>query len=372
MTQAVFKKHQVEELKAIVQECYSKKVFLVHHKNSYYTSGAESFIQKLLGKCNSVSFFEFTPNPQIEDLKRGIALFKKDNFDLIIAIGGGSVLDMAKLISIFAHQESDVEDVVVGKGRIGDVKTPLIAIPTTAGTGAEATQFAVLYIEKNKYSVEHPLILPDYVFLSSEFSLTASPYLTACTGLDAFCQAVESAWSVNANEEAETYALRAIDIIWNNLQKAVLDQNPTAREQMQEAAFLAGKAISITKTTAPHALSYAFTSYYGIPHGHAVALSLPYFLTYNYAVTDDNCMDPRGVASVKNRIDNVLRIIKKDIKDAPTALIDFFKTLGINIDIPTLIENIDTNLIVSNVNTQRLTNNPRAVSHNDLRTFLQA
>ena len=124
--------------------------------------------------------------------------------------------------------------------KIENIKTPLIAIPTTAGTGAEATQFAVLYINKNKYSIAHHSILPNTVFLSSDFSHSANSYLTACTGLDAFCQAVESVWSVNSNTESEKYALEAIELIWGNLQKAVKEKPLALSKIIQVAQLLQG------------------------------------------------------------------------------------------------------------------------------------
>ncbi len=370
MGQKIFHKNQKDELKSLISKIEPKRIFIVRDNNSYQISGAESFINQLVGEKELVSFYDFNPNPQLQDLKKGIELFQRGKFDLIIAIGGGSVLDMGKLIRIFSNQKSKIEDIVLGKSQIDEAKTPLLAIPTTAGTGAEATQFAVLYIDKKKYSVSHPTVLPDYVYLSSVFSLSASPYLNACTGLDAFCQAVESIWSIKSNAESEKYALKAVKLVWDNLQDAIQEQNEHTKDKMQEASFLAGKAINITTTTAPHALSYAFTSYYKIPHGHAVALSFPFFINFNYFLTIENCIDPKGPESVKERIDKILNIIKTDIRNAPSTLLNFFNDIKINISISELIKDFDPNVIINNVNIERLTNNPRAVSKNDIWDFL--
>lgn len=371
MVQKVFREDQLDELTGMLTTIGAGKVFVVRGDRSYRTSGAESFVNRMPGGSESDSFHQFDPNPQLHDLEKGVALFQKGDYELILAIGGGSVMDMAKMISVFAHQESDIADVVKGKAEVRGSKTPLLAIPTTAGSGAEATKFAVLYIDKKKYSVEHPLILPDYVYLSSGFTLSATPYLTACTGLDALCQAIESIWSVKSNAASEGFALQAVELIWNNLQEAVLNNNAPAGEKLVEASFLAGRAINITRTTAPHALSYAFTSFYGIPHGHAVALSLPFFMNFNYTVTNENCTDARGANSVKERIGKVLKILKTDITQAPALLKDFFSSVGVNIEIPALIEGFDPNIVIENVNTERLTNNPRIVTKNDILTFLQ-
>jgi alcohol dehydrogenase class IV len=370
MQQKVFREDQINDLRELFRNIGHRDIFLVRGDRSYGISGAEAFITNLLGSSEIDAFHQFDTNPQLHDLATGVALFKKGNYKLILAIGGGSVLDMAKLISVFSHQQSDIEAIVKGDVQAESMKTPLVAIPTTAGTGAEATKFAVLYINKQKYSFAHPLILPDHVYLSPEFLLSSGPYLTACAGLDALCQAIESVWSVNATDASEPLALEAISLIWNNLQKAVNDGDTATRKHMLEAAHLSGKAINITKTTAPHALSYAFTSYYTIPHGHAVALTLPFFLEFNYSVTQENCNDIRGAQSVRARIEKILGILNTDIGHARVLLEDFFSSIGISTDIASLTDGFDPNIIIENVNTERLKNNPRVVSKSDLLTML--
>jgi len=372
MKQEVFDEKKFSDLKTYIESFDKNKIFIVTDASSYNISGAKLFIENRLKLSGLSVFSNFNPNPQIEDLKKGIALFKAQKFDLIIAIGGGSVLDMAKLISIMAHQTDTLEAITKGEATTNNSKTELLAIPTTAGTGAEATAFSVLYIDKIKYSVASKSILPDKVFLSSEFSMSAPAYLTASTGLDAFSQAIESVWSVNSNNESQEYGLKAIELVWGNLKMAVNENNKLAKQKMQEAAFLAGKAINITKTTAPHALSYGFTSYYNIPHGHAVSLSLPFFLEYNYAVTNSNCTDSRGANEVKNRINKILQILNTDILNVKTDLNIFFKSIGINIKISLLINNFDAKLILNSISIERLNNNPRKVTENDIISFFNS
>jgi alcohol dehydrogenase class IV len=368
--QKVFRKKDLFDLKNLVNKYDSNKIFLVRGNKSYSSSGANLFIDELVKKEKLNSFYDFDPNPHLKDLEKGISRFNEGKFEIIIAIGGGSVLDMAKLISVFAHLKDSIEDVVHGKLKIDNKKTPLIAIPTTAGSGAEATQFSVLYIDKKKYSIGDPVILPDYVFLSSEFSVKANNYLAACSGLDAFCQAAESIWNVNATEESLEYGLKASKLIWKNLYKAVRENDVDARESLQEASFLAGKAINITKTTAPHALSYAFTSYYGIPHGHAVALSFPFFLEYNYNVTESDCTDKKGAKIVKERIDQFLTALNLSPVHMKNEIINFFNSIEISTDINLLIKNFDPEIVINNVNFERLNNNPRKVTKETIRSFL--
>ncbi len=371
MEQKVFHPQQLNQLKEQIRFFESKNIFVVRGGKSFVCSGSKDFINELLEDSSYTSFHEFETNPQLRDLKKGVALFNKQQHDLIIAIGGGSVIDMAKLISIFAHQKANYTDLVHGKAELENKKTPLLAIPTTAGSGAEATRFAVLYIEKNKYSVEHNLILPDYIYLSSKFSMTATPYLTACTGADAFSQAAEAIWSVNANEESINFAQESVRLIWKNLLLAVKENNQEAKQQLLKASYLAGKAINITKTTAPHALSYAFTSYYNIPHGHAVALSLPFFLHYNFNLTDSDCTDSRGAKTVKQRISKIIEILNCTEDSLKTTLTTFFESIGLEMEISKLIPFFDIHVIKSNVNLQRLNNNPRKVTNLVIEQFLQ-
>ncbi len=368
MKQEIFRHNNIEDLKNIIKKYESKKIFLVVGKASYKKSGAEGFIKSNFDDISEV-FSDFNPNPQISDLKKGISIFKNGDFDLILAIGGGSVLDMAKLISVFAHQDHSIEDILENQALINDIKTPLLAIPTTSGTGAEATAFSVLYVDKVKYSVACNSILPDYVYLSSQFSLTAPAYLTACTGLDAFCQAVESVWSVNSTTESQEYAFKAVELIWNNLKNAVTDNSEIAKTNMLEAAFLAGKAINISKTTAPHAMSYAFTSYYNIPHGHAVSLSLAYFFEFNYGITNEDCNDNRGSDIVKARMSKLLQIMNIDSQNISADLKSFFDSLGVNTHIGSLINDLDSSIITKNVNIERLKNNPRKIDEQIIADF---
>jgi alcohol dehydrogenase class IV len=346
-----------------------KNIFVVRGKKSFYKNGADEFIKDTLNNINYTEFYDFNTNPQLSDLKKGIELFKTKKFDLIITIGGGSVIDMAKLISVFAHQQSNIEKIIKDGTDIKKEKIPLIAIPTTAGTGAEATHFAVIYINKTKYSVANNLILPDWIYLNSKFTYSTNTYLTACAGVDAFCQAIESVWNSNATDESVYFAIEAINIIWNNLQSAVNENNKQAKDKILKAAYLAGKAINITKTTAPHAISYAFTSYYNIPHGHAVALSMPFFFKYNYNVNSNDCTDKRGADKVKSRIDDILKIFNTNIEDVENVLIHFFNAIDININIKEIIKDFDISLIIENVNTERLNNNPRLITKETIKTI---
>lgn len=270
----------LKDFTSVLKKFNPKRVFLVRGKKSFQLCGAEKIIKDVLKEFSSevLSFYDFEENPKIEDVKKGLSILETFNPDIIIAIGGGSVLDIAKLIRFFHSYEGEET------GNEFEEKypqIPLLALPTTAGTGCEATHFAVMYKDKIKYSVEHDDMLPNYAFVYPPFTYKNSPYLTACTGFDALAQGIEAYWNVNATEESDEYAMKAIQLLWSNLPLAVNSPTEEIRNKVAEGAYWAGRAINITKTTAPHAFSYPFTSYYGYPHGHAVALTFPFFMDLN-------------------------------------------------------------------------------------------
>lgn len=235
---------------------------------------------------------------------------------------------------------------------------PLAAIPTTSGTGSEATHFAVVYLEGKKYSLAHPAILPDYVVLDPGLTEGMSSYLTACTAMDALCQAIESFWSVNATEESTVFSRRGVELAIKYIKKAVLNPDRESREALQQAAYYAGKGINLAKTTAAHAFSYYLTSEYGIPHGQAVGLLMGWVFQNNLGVNEDNCIDPRGSEYVKNRLAELCEML--NIKN-PAEAEEFFTGLmeDLSLDSTEFVLDAETKTeLFKAVNRERLNNNP--------------
>ena len=247
-----------------------------------------------------------------------------------------------------------------------------MAIPTTAGTGSEATHFAVVYVDGEKYSLAAPSLLPDYAVVDWKLTTSLPRRMTVATGLDAFCQAIESIWAVAANDESLAYAIEAARLAFENLPVAANSPTPTARQAMSRASYLAGKAINITKTTAPHALSYFLTSRYGVPHGMAVACTLASLLEYNAAVTDDDCADPRGAIAVRQRLELILQILgANNIREARSKIDELLSQL----ESPSLVEIVDLSgvaAVVDSANLERLSNNPRRANREQLIALLSA
>lgn len=346
-----------------------KGIFLVTGKKSFEVINKDISLLRLLNDYNFIRFSDFEINPKIEDVKRGVEIFNNYKCDLIISIGGGSVMDMAKLINFYSKKIVSITNLN------HDIKKedlyPNIAIPTTAGSGSESTHFAVVYSDNKKYSCANLNLIPKEIILESSFLKTLSSYQLACSGMDALSQAIEAYWNVNSNTESDKFALKAVELLWNNLSE--IYNNKDNFKDLMLGSNLAGKAINITKTTAPHAVSYPFTTFFNIPHGHSVSLTLNYFLNYNYNLNEKDCNDKRGAKYVKNKIENLAKSLNYfDVKSFSFALNNLIKNLNLSININELEiskkEIID--YVIPNINYQRIMNNPRKINESELFSFL--
>jgi len=370
MSQKCYKNIQIEDLRNLVKKKSPKTIFLVTGKKSFSLSGAKNFIESALKGFNFIQFNDFEENPKYEDVLSGMSLFNKHNCDLVIAIGGGSALDMAKLVNVFsANHREDYFSIVNQNATILNKGKTLIAIPTTTGTGSEATHFAVVYHDKVKYSVTNNFLLPDVVGLNYKFSLSQPSYLTACAGLDALSQAIESYWSNRSTDESKKYAKEAILLLIKFLETRVLRTTEESAMAVSHGSYLAGKAINISKTTASHAISYTFTSFFSIPHGHAVFLTLPKFIEFNSKVSNIDVNDSRGEKYVRNNIGLLCDLLGVDsATEANKLLKNLTEKIGIELSLSKLgIDNKENHQLISdNINMERLKNNPRKFNKKDL------
>ncbi|WP_242952741.1 iron-containing alcohol dehydrogenase [Butyrivibrio fibrisolvens] len=236
-----------------------------------------------------IRFSDFSPNPNYESVCKAVDLFKDEKCDSVLALGGGSTMDVAKCIKLFATMDrcKCYLDQNVEENNI-----LLLAIPTTAGTGSEVTRYAVIYHNGKKQSVVHDSCIPKAVFYDPSFLKTVSPYNRKATLLDAFCHSIESYWSVKSTNKSKAYAREAIGIILDNIEPYIANEN-SGNIAMQKASQLAGRAINITQTTAGHALCYMLTSKFGLAHGHAAALCVAW-LWPNMIEHVNDCVDKRG------------------------------------------------------------------------------
>lgn len=293
--------------------------------------------------------------------------------DMIIMVGGGTVLDTGKMINLLLAYACKPVDLTQFKSE--DKKLiPMVAIPTTSGTGSEATHFAVLYKDTIKYSVADNNLIPDYAILAPELTLSMPKKLAAYTGFDAFAQAIESYWSINSTDESKEYSKEALSLIRSHFVDSVLQNSLASRTAMQKAANLAGKAINIAQTTAPHSVSYPMSSFFGIPHGLAAYLILPSIFAFNNNITGADCADPRGVAYVRKTMGELSKMICDNDKTAYETLCSYFNTFSIDSRLSSygISNNQDINYILDNgFNPQRMKNNPRGITREDLSAILQ-
>ncbi len=367
MVEEYFYNGSLEKIKSITESLNAERVFIVHGKNSFSLSGAEDKIKNSCWDIRFDSFTDFSPNPTFEEVLKGIDSFKKENYDLVMAVGGGSAIDVAKLINIFSFQKFTPERYILKEKEMEIRGKPFLAAPTTAGTGSEATHFAVIYMDNKKYSVAHQYILPDYVILDPELTLTLPKYQTACTGMDALCQGIESYWSVNSSEESKKYARTAIELTLDNIVKAVEEPDDLeVRKNMMEGANYSGKAINISKTTAPHACSYVISSKCGIPHGHAVAIMMKEFIRYN-GENYDRVVDERGEEYVRSVMDELHTMLGcRGPKEASEFFAGKIEEVELENSLRKVCKELDVEEFVEGVNLERLENNPLSLNRQEL------
>ncbi len=346
-------------LPGILREIGCKKLFLVID-SSYSFLNIKDAIEALPVE-EKVKFSDFTPNPLYEQVCNGIELLKQSQCDTILAVGGGSAIDVAKCIKLAVLAKEGnaaiIPPLVSQRLPIDGGKIPFIAIPTTAGTGSESTHNAVMYYEGAKQTVTNDGVLPDYAILEPSVLKTLPLYQKKCTMMDALCQGIESWWSVNSTEESYEYSKKTIELIMANWRKYIFDNDDEAAKQIMLAANYGGRAINITQTTAAHAFSYKITSLYKLPHGHAVAVCLPEIWEYMIGHMD-KCIDNRGQEYLAGIFDQIAKTMGCA---NPVKAVALFRQMMENMDLKNPVavhREEELNVLSISVNPVRLKNNP--------------
>tara|TARA_Y100001970_G_scaffold293442_1_gene440238 strand:+ start:1918 stop:3039 length:1122 start_codon:yes stop_codon:yes gene_type:complete len=351
----------IKKIIGILNECNATKVLIVCGKKSFTESGAKNKLENYLEGFDVKFFSDFNVNPKIDDAIKGAKFAKINKIDSIISIGGGSVIDMAKLIKAFYANIDLAKKIITSKIHISDPDIPIICVPTTAGSGSESTHFAVVYVGDKKYSLANNCLLSDYVILDGNFPLSASRYLKACNVLDAISQAIESTWSVNSTPHSQNISLKALKDCMSNYESFVNKKSSKQASQlMLEASNLAGQAINITKTTSAHAWSYGFTSKLNIPHGHAVWMTLPRIFKI-HSLKGNRINDPRGEDYILRTMTRLKKILNMSQTDDPEKYFQkFLQSMEISNDINFLrgMNNKFKNELKTSVNLERMANNP--------------
>ena len=352
-----FKKY--DKLTELIINNSINRIFLVSTK-SITKLHSWKYLQRITNEKNVqlTVFQDFTPNPTYEDVVKWVNEFNKSEAQLILAIWWWSSIDVAKCIKWFCKMNKK-KSYLTQKIKWNDM--PFVAIPTTAWTWSEETEFAVIYYKWEKKSIEHKSLKPDFSILDEDNLITLPKYQREATMLDTFSHAIESYWSINSTSKSEKYSLKALNLLLSNM-NWYLNNEWTTNKRMLVASNYAWKAINITKTTAWHAMCYKLTSIYNIAHGHAAALTnsilLPYMI---HNLNENNCNDIRWIDFVKNKFSQLKWIFWTD--NYINKLISKLWLYIININ-PN-----DIDPLSKSVNIQRLKNNPMKLEDNDIKNI---
>jgi alcohol dehydrogenase len=362
----------VSGLPAVVEALRARRTLLVCGRRSFEASGAATVLPHLEQLGELCRWDDFRPNTDADDLGGGLDVLRRFEPDLILGVGGGSAMDMAKLLAGFAASQGDVRDAIESGARI-EVRGPrLVLVPTTSGSGSEATHFAVVYLGQRKHSVAGPGMRPDRVLLDPRLSRSGSPYQRATSGIDAVCQAVESLWAMGATQDSRRFAHAALDLLLDELEAFVLDPSEENAGPVCLGSHLAGRAIDISRTTAAHALSYGLTKRHGISHGHAAALTLGPFIEAHAAARAVDLQPGRDAEDHRARMAEIIALFgATDGASASERFRSLMSRLGLEPSLRRLGVADDLDALADGVNVERLSNNPVVFDAPALRSVLR-
>jgi len=367
----------IDRAPEVVRSLGARRVLLVCGERSFAASGADRILPALEAVAEVVRFSGFRPNTDARDLATGLELVATHEPDLVLAIGGGTAMDMAKLLVAYAGRASgDLIPTIEAGERIADRDLRLVLAPTTSGSGAEATHFAVVYVGDTKHSIAGPALHADAVILDPELSCSGSAHQRATSGIDAVAQAIESLWATGATDQSRAHARRALTLLLPALEPYVTatSPDPSLAHDVTHGAHLAGRAIDISKTTAAHALSYGLTKGYDIPHGHACGLTLGAFIAAHTHADDDQLQDRVDPTTHHRVMTEILELLGVEGGTAAHHRIDdLLVRVGLT---PGLERNGVTTAaqrrgLAEGVNTERLGNNPVVYDTDGLAALLE-
>jgi alcohol dehydrogenase class IV len=340
-----------------------KNILVITGQKSFNFTGFKKLEIYRKFKSKMTILYKKNEIPEIQELEYLIKKINIINPDLIIALGGGCVIDYAKLANGLYNIKNLRKKIKSSTIKINSKKTKILAIPTTAGSGAEVTKFAVIYIDKIKYSVDHSLLKPDFYSLIPKLVINSPKIVRSSSGFDAIAQAAESIFSKRANIQSLKYSSKSLRFSIKSFLEFVNSPNINNASQMLLAANFSGKAINISRTNTPHALSYFFTSKFKIAHGIAVSIFFIEVINLYYLI-----------ANKKNNINLIkkfslfFRLIKQsNILGFNDLFHKFFLESGIKKNLDKSLKNIKyKNNFNFYYNSNRLKNSPIKISKADI------
>lgn len=367
----------INQLPRLLLSSGARRVLLVCGQTSFEASGAARILPALERAFALRRWDEHRPNPTGDDIAFGLRVAAEHRPDVVVGIGGGSTLDTAKLVTALLATE-DGSDVGRVKRRIKKLEVAedravgLILAPTTSGSGAQVTHFATVYLDKAKCSVFGAALLPDRIVLDPELSMSGTSYQRAVSGVDALAQAIESMWAVGGDERSRGNAEAAIRLLHPALVSFSHEPDTRTAQAMAKGSQLAGLAINRSRTTLPHALSYALTQQAGLAHGHAVAHTLPAVFARHFTAqpTDLTGVTPREHRRNMARLRDALGVA--DAEGAIELITAIISDLGLRNPERSLHTVITSKLyeVAQNVDQARARNNPVRFNHANLRLIL--
>jgi len=345
-------------------------------ESSYQSVAAR--LEPVLGQFEVVRIQGFSANPKVEEVEGLLSKHRLKDYDVLMAVGGGTAMDIAKLLKYYdssnlgaGGNEGSQIDLAAPGNSIAEL--PLVAIPTTSGSGSEATHFAVVYKGIEKFSIADSALLPEAVLLDPLALEKLPDAIFASSLLDAFCQSIESYWSIYSTEQSRDFALLAMRILTAILPEVLEERSEENLQKAMDAAHAAGQAINITKTTAPHAVSYPLTANFGASHGFAVACLMPEFLVYNAESTEEEVLDSRGLDFVSSRMKEIYQLFGvSDSSEAKFYFVELLKAMKAPVSLEDMgVRKADFSLILEHgFNPARVNNNPRLLTKSNLEVIL--
>jgi len=272
----------VKQLPGFLKEKGFKSILIVTDGGLYKLGMADPILEACEAEgMKGCVYHDVVPNPTIQNIEDGLKMYKENNCDVIVALGGGSAMDCAKGIGARVARPKKTIPQMKGVLKVSKKLPPLVAIPTTSGTGSEATLAAVISNPETheKYPINDPVLIPRYVVMDPELTKSLPKHITSTTGMDALTHAVEAFIGGENTCQTKKDSIEAVRLINENLKKAYDNgEDLEARNNMQKAAYIAGKAFTRAYVGYVHAVAHTLGGEYGVPHGLANAVILPYVL----------------------------------------------------------------------------------------------
>jgi alcohol dehydrogenase len=323
----------IQYLPQVVEPFLVKKILIVTDQTLFKLGVAVKAVESLEAKYELHYYTNVLPEPPLDNAESLVEFTRQGAFELVIGVGGGSALDLAKLAAVMAKNPGQVKEYLnlSGTRKFAKKGLPKMMIPTTAGTGSEVTDITVFSLKSTKDVITHPYLLADVAIVDSDLTLSVPPRITAATGVDALTHAIEAYLSVNANDVTDALAEKAIKLVGESLYRVVRNgEDSTARQNMSTASYLAGLSFFNAGVGGVHALAYPLGNQFKIPHGESNAVLLPYVMDY----IQDSCTE---------RLAEVYRLLTGDTnqmskQEASLHCVAILKNLIVKLGLPASLQ----------------------------------